>query len=652
MTSTVCLNMIVKNEAHVIRRCIDSVRPFIDQWVIVDTGSTDGTQDLIRGLLGDLPGELHERPWRSFGHNRTEAIELARGKSDYLMFMDADNIFRSPDSWHWPELTADAYQLLHHSGGIEYMQCILVADRLRWRYVGVLHEYVMSDPPSHTERLFGAWIDRRHEGARSRDPEVFTKDAALLESAMVGEPDNRRYAFYLAQSYRDARVPEKARAAYLRRAQMGGWNEEVWYSLYQAALLDETLNRDPATIVHGYLLAYQHRQQRAEPLYQLARFHRERGQNALAYLFAKQAAAIPRPPDELFIDDAIYRWRSLDELGSVAYYVGAFAEGRQALERLLIEGQVPVSHRQRIVENLRCYSGGTMASQCYSTNSKINYSIYIVTLPGYLHSRAFEEIAIGLQSGFAELGEVVPIVHDPREIIGRGVVLGANLLPTAPHLRIPDNAIVFNLEQASLTSGWLNDTYLDVLRTHDVWDYSEYNIDMLRALGVQRIRLCRIGYASCLTRIAHTSPEDVDILFYGSISGRRIPILDAIAATGLRVHRLFGVYGAERDRWIARSKVVLNLHAHPERIFEIVRVSYLLANRRCVVSESGRGSDRIEAALREGVAFGDTAELPELCRRYAADATGRTALARRGFELFSAMRQSDSLQAALDNTNR
>ena len=63
---TLCLNMIVKNESHVIKRCLDSVKPIIDYWVIFDTGSTDGTQRIIQEVLKDIPGQLHERPWVNF----------------------------------------------------------------------------------------------------------------------------------------------------------------------------------------------------------------------------------------------------------------------------------------------------------------------------------------------------------------------------------------------------------------------------------------------------------------------------------------------------------------------------------------------------------------------------------------------------------
>ena len=89
----ICLNMIVRNEAHIVHEVLDAVASCITSWVIVDTGSDDGTQDVIRKHMAGLgiPGELHERPWRNYGHNRSEALRLAQGHGDYIWVMDADD---------------------------------------------------------------------------------------------------------------------------------------------------------------------------------------------------------------------------------------------------------------------------------------------------------------------------------------------------------------------------------------------------------------------------------------------------------------------------------------------------------------------------------------------------------------------------------
>lgn len=350
--TTLCLNMIVKNEAKVIRRCLDSIRPFLHTWLIVDTGSTDGTQDLIRDYLKDLPGELVERPWQNFGHNRSEAIALAGTRADYLIFIDADNQFVAPEGWQVPELDADMYSLVLKDGDSFYHRASLAATRLDWRYTGVLHEYLDCSSPYSPEVLEGPYIHVNTDGARSQDPMKFEKDASLLEAALVEEPGNARYVFYLAQSYRDARQPLKALEAYQRRAAMGDWDEEIWYSLLEVGKLSEQLERPDDIVIQAYLAAHQARPCRAESLCYLASYFRFRNQHTQAFRYAKEAAAIPRPEDILFLDDSVYSWRALDEWSIAAYWTGQYALSKTLCERLLVEGRLPPGERIRVIENL------------------------------------------------------------------------------------------------------------------------------------------------------------------------------------------------------------------------------------------------------------------------------------------------------------
>ena len=140
--------MIVKDEIEVLEECFASCRELIDYWVICDTGSTDGTQELIRRELVDIPGELHERPWVDFGHNRSELMALARGKADYLLLLDADWVIDAlPEQL--ANLTADAY-LVRFGTGVDFYRKTLVSGRLDWRFIGAVHEYIVSDEETTT----------------------------------------------------------------------------------------------------------------------------------------------------------------------------------------------------------------------------------------------------------------------------------------------------------------------------------------------------------------------------------------------------------------------------------------------------------------------------------------------------------------------
>ena len=266
---TVCLNMIVKDEAPVIARCLTSVRPLIDSWVIVDTGSTDGTQEIVRDVLADLPGELIERPWRDFGSNRTEALQQARGRADYVFVIDADEVLELDADFRLPRLTADVYIVTIALDRWTYPRRQLVRDALPWRYEGVLHEYIVCEQARSEAELKGIRTIPYQDGSRSRDPNTYRRDALCLEEALIDDPDNSRYVFYLAQSYRDARDPESALRHYQRRAEMPGWREETWYALYQIALVKEALEHPWPEVLEAYLEAFELVPDRAEPLFRI-----------------------------------------------------------------------------------------------------------------------------------------------------------------------------------------------------------------------------------------------------------------------------------------------------------------------------------------------------------------------------------------------
>ncbi|GAA0716465.1 glycosyltransferase [Dokdonella soli] len=353
-----CLSMIVKNEAAVIGRCLASVRPLIGAWAIVDTGSSDGTQSLIRDLLADLPGALIERPWVDFASNRNQALELARQYGDYALILDADEIIEIDRAARFPgHLDAPAYYVNQRlaDSEFEYRSAKLLRHDAGWRWHGVLHEYPAVDPQPRIELLDGLRVCSFPDGARSQRPqrEKYLADAKVLEAALRQEPDNARYAFYLAQSLRDAGENVRALDAYRRRAAMGGWDEEVWYARFQIAAMLERLAAGEAEIINAYLAAYETRATRAEPLCELARFLRLRHRYASAYLHARAAAELPLPADLLFLDLSVYRWRARDEQAVAAYYIDRRAESAALCEALLANPALPAGERERVAANAR-----------------------------------------------------------------------------------------------------------------------------------------------------------------------------------------------------------------------------------------------------------------------------------------------------------
>ncbi len=349
----VCLNMIVKNESHVITRCLASVLPLIDYWVIVDTGSNDGTQTIIKEYLKEIPGELHESQWINFAYNRNEALELAKGKADYILFIDADEMLEYSYNYYWPNLEKDRYDMTMLFGNLQYDRVALVKSILDWKWYGVLHEYLYSPDCKTVESLVNIYRTTGKDGHRSSDLQKFLKDARVLEAALKEEPDNVRYRFYLAQSYRDAGEFELAIENYKKRAEAGGWDQEVYYSLYQIAKLNQTIDADPKIVIEAFYTAFFYRPTRAEPLCALAKLYRSLNMFEQAYETASLGMTIPFPQDTLFVETAPYQYDLALECSVAAYWKGDFQECRDLSLQLLQKKDLPSHIRKTIESNLK-----------------------------------------------------------------------------------------------------------------------------------------------------------------------------------------------------------------------------------------------------------------------------------------------------------
>jgi SAM-dependent methyltransferase len=274
----------------------------------------------------------------------------------------------------------------------------------------------------------------------------------------------------------------------------------------------------------------------------------------------------------------------------------------------------------------------------------VAFQVVQVRPAGYVHAEALTEIAECVYFGLQRLG-VKTFYRDPPDRPVRQIVLGAHLLDAPALDALPADAIIYNSEQIDDDSRWLTSRYVGALKQRTVWDYSTENVRRLTALGARSVQFVPVGYVPELARVPHVSDE-IDVLFYGSVNPRRQHILDQLKARGLNVVVLFGAYGEERDRSIARAKVVLIAHFYEAKIFEIVRAAYLLSNRKAVVAECGPDTF-VEPELRDAMCAVPYERLVDACVELARDPARRETLGDRAQRLFALRREEDILATAL-----
>lgn len=344
---TICLSMIVKNEFHTIKDCLESVKSLIDYYVIFDTGSTDNTKEIIKNTLKEIPGEIIDAEWKNFGYNRTQTMQYSRKKANYSLVIDADMIINGQVDKYF--LIADTYKI-KILGNPTYYLPLLFNNKIEWKSIGATHEYWKCNERFIEEVLPTLSILHKCNGDYRKNK--FENDVKLLKQGIKEEPNNTRYMFYLAQSYFDVGEFDLATIWYEKRISSGGWWEEIYYSLYRLLCCKIKQNKPFEEIVEATFRAYTYHQHSAEALYELLRYCRIMGYYFFGYFAGKLVETIKTPQRTLFVHSPAYNYAVCDELSICAYWCGRYKESYDLCNQLLNNPLCPANEKTRIKQNL------------------------------------------------------------------------------------------------------------------------------------------------------------------------------------------------------------------------------------------------------------------------------------------------------------
>jgi hypothetical protein len=352
------LVMIVKNEAHGIRETLESFKPFIDRWTILDTGSTDGTQRIIRHVLDGIPGWLHEEPFVDFATSRNRALDLHGDATTYTVMPDSDDRLVNGEALR-PFLETcgndgqAAYMTNLRRGQSSYWLPLVLRTSVGWRYRGVVHEYigpVCGEGFATTRVPAVQFVQESKQPSLDASRKRWTRDLELLKAEIAVKPDDPRSLFYLAQTHECLNQPNEALRAYERRIAVGGWGEETFETYLRRAKILDALKMPWPEVQQAYLDAHCFDCNRAEPLFHIAEHWYDEQDHALCYLFAARAADLPLPSSTLFVDEEVYTWKAADLAAVSGYYLSDAAARNTA--RIRAEQCVRVRpHDERLRTN-------------------------------------------------------------------------------------------------------------------------------------------------------------------------------------------------------------------------------------------------------------------------------------------------------------
>lgn len=323
---TLC--MIVKNESKNIEETlVNIVDNFnIDYWVISDTGSTDNTIDIITKTFQKLsiPGRFHNKDWKDFSTNRNYVIEEAENISNYLLFFDADD--KVHGNFNLPELKEDCYMLKFGPSFI-WHRIFIVKTNNKWRYKGILHEYITCDNPSFSRMTITGsyYIVPGTHGCRSKDPNKYFNDGLVFEKAIIEGNTSKelvaRYTYYCAQSYKDARRMDRAIEFYKKTIELDGWVQEKYIAC--KVLGDYYKKQDLKKAISYYTKSRAFDPTRVDCIMELANmFSDEKLKLNILTSIPSHSVADPKSENYLFIDMLTHNVYYFNTVIILAYKMG------------------------------------------------------------------------------------------------------------------------------------------------------------------------------------------------------------------------------------------------------------------------------------------------------------------------------------------
>lgn len=389
------LNMIVRDEEHIVIETLETVLPYIGYYVICDTGSKDKTVKKIIDYFNkhNIPGIILHHEWKNFCHNRTLALEACTGLSEYIWVIDADDIVVG--TINFPSImTSDSYSLIYGDGFTYHRMQIFKNDpAFGWHYRCPVHEYPCSKLNNTSNQVITGsyYIDSRRLGSRSKNPNKYLDDAISLKNYLKDAGDDyARCVFYMGNSYHDhaqmtGSIDEMLLAidAYKERITLGNWYEEIFYSYYKLGQSYQYLNKKDSkttpwsTVKDAYLNAYNYCKNRIEPIHEIVKVYNERKNYKEAYKYSKMVLGKPFPTEvTLFIYKSVYDYEMTIEFIKASYGFNKIAEAYFAAKKLLRSNNYGTNRNYLLDIIKKCTGNLNKTNNNTTTNNCLIYLDY------------------------------------------------------------------------------------------------------------------------------------------------------------------------------------------------------------------------------------------------------------------------------------